>query len=634
MKRTIILILTFSIVLPIFSQEKLARFTYSIVDTMKSETEQAREIYNWLTNNIAYDTKQLSKRKKYYSPLETLKRKKAICYGYSELFLAMCNILKIESYLIHGYSKGFGYVKGDQFTSADHAWNIIHADTNWIIEDATWGSGALDYDFDFKTRLLQTFSRKTGIRTKLIFIKNPSMDYFNISAPEAVKTHFPMDSKWQLMDYPVSYETFIADSVCDSPFLNYMREIALVKLRDVQDQIFVDAINSIKYSPYNKFDIAREYYNQANMLHVTKKSPLDSILLKSLERSKCYLDSTLKYLNEFKTIRRSVYKSKRPEQKAAHKQAVSSIKRMQKIPASINNRYERVYKKYLKHEMVYEKGRQSTVSSKLLLPKAVFWAFDTVSSIDSNLFTELTLKNINDLQKIPMNMNELDSLKDSIYAKLLSGYDHNDSILRQVEDMIQTFKQLRYSVDSMDEYQVSENCRKLAAIIKSYDSLLMVKKSLESELIYDFNDFQKKEQKAGNMLGSILETYKRMAKLTGNNLEYSSKADSVLPLLQLLYSTDLQVCLYLQIHNNSWKDLLNIQNKKLQTIGSEGLSDVANQINLFFGFVVGKTEKSYVSDMNNYENIKSSSQKKLGDLREYIRATNKNLAVVNKQNSK
>ena len=106
----------FTISISLFSNDKIGRLTYSIADTSKIQTEQAREVYSWITENIAYDTHQLEEGNKYYSPEQTLRRKKALCYGYSELFHEMCEVLGIESYIIYGYCKGFDYVKGEPLT--------------------------------------------------------------------------------------------------------------------------------------------------------------------------------------------------------------------------------------------------------------------------------------------------------------------------------------------------------------------------------------------------------------------------------------------------------------------------------------------------------------------------------------
>ncbi|MBN2611299.1 MAG: hypothetical protein JXB00_07065 [Bacteroidales bacterium] len=628
MKRFCILFLVFSILSPLYSQERLIRFTYSIADTTKSKTDQARKLYSWITNNIAYDTRQLIKGGKKYTPLETINRKKAICYGYAELYHSMCDILDIESYLIYGYCKGFAYVKGNHFTKADHSWNIIHADTNWIIIDATWGSGTLKYDYDFKTRLLQTFSKKKGIKTKIEFVREPCNGYFNLPPSVAIKTHFPLDAKWQLLDYPVPYHSFINDSAVQPRFLNYLHEISFVRLRDVHDQVFIDARNSTKYSPFNKFDIANQYFNQANKYEVTKKSKPDSLLLENIERSICYADSSLKYLNEFKLIRRSDYKSKKLERKAAAKLGITSIKRMQKIPTSINNKFERIYRNYLKKEVILEKGRSASAFSKHRLPQAFFWAYDSVTIKDSILISELTLKNIDDIQEISVNINTIISLKDSIYAKLLSGSNHNDSIIEQADNMVLCLQKLQLAIDTMDEFEVLHLCTKLSSILENYDKQFKNKQKHESELINDFNDFQRIAQKTVRSMVSVLDNFRRLAKLTGYNLEYATKADSLLPVIQQFYSVDLQVYMYLLLYNESWKDLLNTQNSKLEAIGPDGLPDMKRRLMLYFNFITENADKSFMNDMQTYESIKSSAQKKLRNLKEYSRMTKRVLNSI------
>jgi hypothetical protein len=72
-----------------------------------------------------------------------LKSKAAVCAGYSNLYNEMCRLAKIESTVIHGYSKGFGY-RGSLGPAPDHAWNAVNLNSKWYLVDVTWDAGYVD----------------------------------------------------------------------------------------------------------------------------------------------------------------------------------------------------------------------------------------------------------------------------------------------------------------------------------------------------------------------------------------------------------------------------------------------------------------------------------------------------------
>ncbi len=65
--------------------------------------------HDWICDNIAYDADMyFSGRVSKQDYESVLKKKKAVCSGYSSLMNEMCRLAGIESIGIHGYSKGFG----------------------------------------------------------------------------------------------------------------------------------------------------------------------------------------------------------------------------------------------------------------------------------------------------------------------------------------------------------------------------------------------------------------------------------------------------------------------------------------------------------------------------------------------
>ena len=174
-----------------------------------SQQQKALNIYTWLIYNIRYDTKEFSKiKRKSYTPKQTLKRKKGLCYQYSGLFNELCSHAGIISKEIIGYSKGPGYTEGDLLYETNHSWNAVYLDSRWYLLDATWGSGhIIPKKQRFKELLLRWF-RRPFIRNSYRFQQNPSLDYF-LSEPEFfIQRHLPADPSWQLLLYPVSLKSF------------------------------------------------------------------------------------------------------------------------------------------------------------------------------------------------------------------------------------------------------------------------------------------------------------------------------------------------------------------------------------------------------------------------------------------
>ena len=64
---------------------------HALCDGVSSDRLKVNAIYNWITHNIKYDVKALKKTVLEPEKVEkVLKRRKAVCDGYSKLFTALC----------------------------------------------------------------------------------------------------------------------------------------------------------------------------------------------------------------------------------------------------------------------------------------------------------------------------------------------------------------------------------------------------------------------------------------------------------------------------------------------------------------------------------------------------------------
>ncbi|PWJ38651.1 transglutaminase domain-containing protein [Sediminitomix flava] len=193
----------------------------------KEEVDKVGAIYFWIANNIAYDvetlyskknkkgvyftyrTKEELKRKeqKYNEKLvrSVLKKKVAICDGYSRIFKSLCDLTDIECVIISGSSKT---VKGDigiYPKVEDHAWNAVKINNEWKLIDSTWGAGYVNSE---------------------LFIKEYDESYFFTDPEFFFYKHYPSDAKWLLIsktkedfaNLPLYYSEYLnSDFKIESP---------------------------------------------------------------------------------------------------------------------------------------------------------------------------------------------------------------------------------------------------------------------------------------------------------------------------------------------------------------------------------------------------------------------------------
>ncbi len=161
-----------------------------LAQNASTDLEKARIIYTWITHNIAYDTSALLALKSGVYPdvksTAVLNTRQTICSGYANLYQQLASEMGLKSVIVLGYAKGLDYIVG-QDSSVNHAWNAVKIDEKWYLIDTTWGAGTVN----------------NGSFSPLF---NP---YYFASPPEEfIYSHFPENSKWQLLNQPLSRQNF------------------------------------------------------------------------------------------------------------------------------------------------------------------------------------------------------------------------------------------------------------------------------------------------------------------------------------------------------------------------------------------------------------------------------------------
>lgn len=168
---------------PTSQEGNIATLTAYLIKPTKNETEKARVIFRWITNNITYDIKSfLTGAHTDQSEQTVLTRRTAVCQGFSNLFLAMAKSAGLSAIFVGGVARD--YFK----TDIDHAWNAIKINGKWQLLDSTFGSGYIDENNTY----VASFD-----------------DFYFLTPPEQfIYAHFPDDSQWQLLPTPLSRDAF------------------------------------------------------------------------------------------------------------------------------------------------------------------------------------------------------------------------------------------------------------------------------------------------------------------------------------------------------------------------------------------------------------------------------------------
>jgi len=164
-------------------------------DVAETDLEKSRALYVWLAENISYDAKSINKNKYGDNTAEgVLKSKKAVCAGYANLFELLGKQMGLDILTLGGYSKNTDDEQEWYFVDeeADHAWNVIRIDGEWKVFDATWAAG-IAYD-DKKGRM--------------VFKKQYTDNWFNLSPYEAIFTHYPEDTSLMFTKSKITLEEY------------------------------------------------------------------------------------------------------------------------------------------------------------------------------------------------------------------------------------------------------------------------------------------------------------------------------------------------------------------------------------------------------------------------------------------
>lgn len=207
-------------------------FAVDLVKSCKSEKEKARKIYEWIVNNINYDTNAYSQ-----SVYLTFQNKKAVCFGYSSLLHDMLSAVGIMSSYVSGYTSYTALPYSDIFNHVNnnnsHSWIYAFVNNEVLIMDATWADGYNDINYGFDMQVSSMYKTHLVMTVDEVSIIPDDIDYRNYS-----------DTFLNINDYMVYTEKGTVNGN-----INFIK----ITRNNIVDIMFIS--NNNKYSLYNEKDV-------------------------------------------------------------------------------------------------------------------------------------------------------------------------------------------------------------------------------------------------------------------------------------------------------------------------------------------------------------------------------------------
>lgn len=256
--------------------EKTFELGQFINQKFTTDEEKARAIYIWLASNIAYDVNNVFNDDR---PPSRLNMKKGVCSDYATLFVQTAAIVDLEAYKVEGYTKQEG-----QIQLIPHAWVVARIEEEWFFFDPTWAAG---YVVDGR------------------FQKKVTTDYFKISPIDFIKTHFPYDPFWQILEEPITAATFEKKDLLFKRVINIGFSKELKAMQSLDDLVQMKQ----EYERIEKNGICNFllYFILKEKKLIAKSREHHDFLEKLAEAQYTYEDGVF-MLNDFITYRNNFFK--------------------------------------------------------------------------------------------------------------------------------------------------------------------------------------------------------------------------------------------------------------------------------------------------------------------------------------
>ncbi|KAL9649389.1 hypothetical protein ABK040_014300 [Willaertia magna] len=237
----------------------MASLVKYLTEPYSTVEEKSRAIFRWITNNISYDYEacEANNYTLEYAK-DVFSRRKGMCGGYARLYNEMCYLSGVTSKRVVGRAKSLR--DDDPDKEEKHAWSATQTEDGcWHLLDCTWASGHSS--------------------EKERFVKHFEDRYFFISPKELIYTHLPDFEEWQLLQYPVTKESFDKMAPIKAAAFNYgFCALSHKQKENLLSDYAIETINvSVNYGCSVLVNLKEKGNSNSkayeNAYHVTQKDP-------------------------------------------------------------------------------------------------------------------------------------------------------------------------------------------------------------------------------------------------------------------------------------------------------------------------------------------------------------------------
>ena len=163
-----------------FDEQTLDALAAHLRRGARTETARLRAAYVWAAAHVAYDHTALAGRRPSPSADTVLATRRGVCEGIARLTVALAQRLGVEAVAVPGWATA---PSGEAAVAPDglHMWVAARVDGRWTLSDPTWAPGAA----------------------------GPSA-WFDVPPDAFVRTHLPLDPRWQLLAAPLTPDDAVA----------------------------------------------------------------------------------------------------------------------------------------------------------------------------------------------------------------------------------------------------------------------------------------------------------------------------------------------------------------------------------------------------------------------------------------
>lgn len=174
---------------------------------LASDVEKFRSIFKWVCLNIENDYALYAENKNKRERLKgdelttweqnfsrrvfniLVEKHRTVCTGYAYLIKELAFHAGLNCRIVDGYGRNVQANIGGSGV-VNHSWNVVQLSGKWYACDPTWSSGAIDVQ-------------------KQAFIKKFDDVYFLSDPILFVRSHYPLDTTWMLLDHKPTLESFL-----------------------------------------------------------------------------------------------------------------------------------------------------------------------------------------------------------------------------------------------------------------------------------------------------------------------------------------------------------------------------------------------------------------------------------------